>query len=434
MCGIVAVISAWTNGFTRNEANLFRDMLYFDTLRGWDSTGVFGVDRLGNLDLLKGAVSGPEFIQTKDFDDFLTKMVKDGRFAVGHNRAATRGVVKDENAHPFVVDDNIVLVQNGSYKGDHKHLKDTEVDTEALAHVIAEEPDIAKALQKVDASYALMWYEVKNKMLRIIRNKERPLFTARTKSGGMLFASEPMTIIHAAMRQSVELKEKPYEVEEHNLVTMQFPEYKTWELTNEKIDATYRWQNRGTSHSSGRKFPETDYSGYACAYGGMDETVGNDDYYPPQRQTPINRSPKAITVSISEALIARKDAFYEAGRVATLETMFKHGTQVILEPVDYIHANDHRECKVFHILAKPITPEPMEDVPYFSWVEEDIDESRALEMVSTPDALYKADVGHSVRRVHEVDGKRMQVFSWMAFHVSPIPILKDVTNDEQPTQ
>ena len=50
MCGIVGIATKQNNGFTSAEGDMFRDMLYLDAFRGWDSTGVFGVDK--NLSLI----------------------------------------------------------------------------------------------------------------------------------------------------------------------------------------------------------------------------------------------------------------------------------------------------------------------------------------------------------------------------------------------
>ena len=134
MCGIVGIATKQFNGFTNAEGDMFRDMLYLDAFRGWDSTGVFGVDKHSNVQVHKEASQAADFIHTDEFKKFKGELVQRGLFAVGHNRAATRGEVVDKNAHPFVIDDKIVLVQNGTWRGDHKKIKDTAVDTEALAH------------------------------------------------------------------------------------------------------------------------------------------------------------------------------------------------------------------------------------------------------------------------------------------------------------
>ena len=104
MCGIVAYLTAYSNGFGYNESKVFNNMLFLDTLRGWDSTGVFGVSNVGNVGILKAAINAPNFMQTQEYKDFMAEAVKNGMCLIGHNRAATRGSVTDANAHPFVIE------------------------------------------------------------------------------------------------------------------------------------------------------------------------------------------------------------------------------------------------------------------------------------------------------------------------------------------
>jgi predicted glutamine amidotransferase len=191
MCGLVAVINRLRNGFNHNQLEVFRTLLLVDTLRGEDSTGIFGVDNLGNVGIVKDAINGASFLQTKEYKEMETAAYRSGWAMVGHNRKATRGAITDKNAHPFWVEDKLVLVHNGTMFGDHKKLKDVEVDSEAIAHAIAEHPDDFKeAFKKFNAAYALMWYDVDKKILRITRNEHRPLCWVATSTMYIL-CSEP---------------------------------------------------------------------------------------------------------------------------------------------------------------------------------------------------------------------------------------------------
>jgi glucosamine 6-phosphate synthetase-like amidotransferase/phosphosugar isomerase protein len=219
MCGLVGVISSYSNGFNHSEVGLFTDLLFLDTIRGFDSTGVFGVENTGNVYIHKEASNGLTFLQTKEFKEFKTNLYRDGKFAAGHNRAATRGAVVDENAHPFWVDDKIILMQNGTYKGSHTHLKDTVVDTEAVAHVIAEGTSITESLQKVNASYALVWYNADTGELNLIRNSERPLYLAEFSTSGIAWASEECFLDFAFKRNDIKYTKKPVLIPEYTLVS-----------------------------------------------------------------------------------------------------------------------------------------------------------------------------------------------------------------------
>src|SRR6266850_8089954 len=109
MCGLVLVVNKQRNGFNGDQQNIFRTLLWLDTLRGDDSTGVALIDNIGNVDIAKDAIQGTDFIRTNEYTALHNQAWKDGWAMIGHNRKATRGSITDENAHPFVVDNNIVL-------------------------------------------------------------------------------------------------------------------------------------------------------------------------------------------------------------------------------------------------------------------------------------------------------------------------------------
>lgn len=237
MCGIVGLVSAYKNGLSIPEWDSFVEMLYIDTFRGFDSTGMFLVENNGNVTIKKKAVPGYEFLQHKDMKDLRSDSVLNGRILVGHNRAATRGEVVDKNAHPFCVDDKIVLVHNGSFWGSHKHLKDTDVDSEAIAHVLAEEPDVAKALNKIHSAYALVWWNTETNSLNLVRNDHRPLYVVHTNSGAFLFASEKETLDYVISKRGWKVKDDPYMLKEDTLVTIELDkESKNTSLTNTDLE------------------------------------------------------------------------------------------------------------------------------------------------------------------------------------------------------
>lgn len=240
MCGLVSVITKRRYGFNAEERDAFTSLLFVDTLRGEDSTGAFVVDTTGNLRLAKEATQGPVFVQKPEYKALMGKAFSDGWAAVGHNRKATKGSINDKNAHPFVVDNNIVLVHNGTFFGDHKHHADTEVDSEALAHTIHKHgDDVEAALQTVNAAYALIWYDVKNKTLNFIRNDMRPLYWLETKDA-WLWASEPSFLLFAATRSNLEIKEGPFLMKQHQLVSYQLQDDKSAKMVVKDLDAKYR--------------------------------------------------------------------------------------------------------------------------------------------------------------------------------------------------
>lgn len=243
MCGIVGIISKSKHGFSADERDAFIDGLFIDALRGTDGTGVMYGRGNGETVIMKEASPAWEFLSKPEAKTIGQELFSNGRWAFGHNRAATRGSKKDENSHPFIVDNHIVLLQNGTYVGDHKHHKDTEVDTEAIAHVIAEHPGkLEEALQKINAAYVLVWWNDKEKSLNIIRNQERPLWYGNTEDGTTLFFSEWGIMFAAADRNNILIKGAPKEVPVATHVKFDFSagpreEYK---IVKTKLDITYK--------------------------------------------------------------------------------------------------------------------------------------------------------------------------------------------------
>jgi len=158
MCGIVGMIAKKQAGFSYSEVAAFKDALLIDSLRGEDSTGVFSVMRNKTVNAIKVATHPLHLYQCTDWTSLESKIVQHGRFVVGHNRSATKGAIKTENAHPFH-EGKIILVHNGTLRGDHKELADVEVDSHAICHALNEKPpeEVIKELKaERDAYNALL--------------------------------------------------------------------------------------------------------------------------------------------------------------------------------------------------------------------------------------------------------------------------------------
>lgn len=269
ICGIVGVINKYRNGFTPKQLDVLETLIYMDTLRGDDSTGIFAVNNLGNVGIAKEVGTGESFLKTDTWNkEYRPQLFKEGWACIGHNRKATRGSVSDENAHPFWVDDKIVLVHNGSFNGSHKHLKDTNVDSEAIAHMLAErgEGTVESVLQKVNAAYALIWYDVHNKTIQIIRNSERPLAWAET-ADGYYFASEVAMLRFALDRHGVKVIDQIYTFPEYSLNSYKLEEDKGTSTDSVQLDCKYRWTGATSSRAQEYPFQGTKYTNpLACGY------------------------------------------------------------------------------------------------------------------------------------------------------------------------
>jgi len=378
MCGIVGIVSAYNNGFSTKEAQMAFEMLYLDTFRGYDSTGVFSVNNDNDVHVLKEATPGFVFIHRKEFKNFCAELIRSGKIFVGHNRAATKGEVSDENAHPFRVDNKLVLVHNGTVRGDHKKLKDTKVDTEAIAHVIAEEQDISKALKKINAAYALVWYDIQAKKLHIIRNTERPLYTTSLKTGAFLFASEKETLDYLISRHNLEVEDGPVMYKSGVLATI--PLNNSKEIDFNDIDHTYDFEDdhRGSP-----------FHNLACAYSDfVPNSKTNVTPLIPIDKRPVDRG--SIIKTIADALKEVQTLtlpFYPQDVRDDLLTKYVQDSTVLYEVVDYIAVNHHQYPTAWYVIGKVITPENDVITPYIYTIYDNITEEGLIS--SLYDKLFK---------------------------------------------
>ena len=201
MCGIVGFITSETKVGEVARAKFVQQGLIVDTLRGDDSSGVYGVfhESLKDDDVhapywCKQVADGYQFVNddayTKNFFD-----VSPYRAVVGHNRAATVGAVDVDGAHPFVVGP-ITLVHNGTLSRTsnlptpmHK-LDDVTVDSHAIACNLAEH-SVAEVVESLDGAFTLIWHDSRDDSLNVIRNSKRPLHLCAAKNQDTIFfASE----------------------------------------------------------------------------------------------------------------------------------------------------------------------------------------------------------------------------------------------------
>lgn len=238
MCGLVGVIAKHT--MWKAHTDMFHELLYVDNFRGRDSTGVFMVDKDGDLEVIKEASCSPDFQRTLEYETIMKNAYARGRAVIGHNRAATKGTVNDENAHPFIVDNRIILVHNGTLFGDYKKLagegNEVEVDSHAIAHLIHKHGDnVEAALQEVNGAFALIWFDMENQTLNFVRNSQRPLYWLETNDCYM-WASEKNFLDWMVSRHNL-TNAKIAQLAEGVLCTIKFHKNNV-ELTNKKISFT----------------------------------------------------------------------------------------------------------------------------------------------------------------------------------------------------
>lgn len=246
MCGLVSVITKTSNGFTKEQCDVFDSLLFMDQLRGMHSTGTFLVDKENQMQWIKEACNATDFRQYKVYHEHLEVAYKRGSALVGHNRHATKGEVVDENAHPFTVDNRITLVHNGTLWGDHKKLADTVVDSHAIAHVIHENgDDVEAALSKLSGAYALIWHDYKNSTVNFVRNSQRPLYWIETHNS-WIWASEANMLNWVADKFNLRPIAPPQQLATDVLCIYRLTNGQ-WELSNKPLNLvipTYQTENR----------------------------------------------------------------------------------------------------------------------------------------------------------------------------------------------
>lgn len=206
MCGIVGVISSEINTTSHPYLSFFKQALFADTFRGFDSTGLFCVDYdAKEPEVWKKAFPGPDFLQL-EYTKSLLSDHNDYYCVIGHNRAATKGKINHATAHPFQIGD-ITLVHNGTIRN-HMTLKGGNkftVDSEAICNALNESP-VEDVISSLDGAFTLIWYDKSTGGISFIRNKERPLAFGRVKDRDtILLASEAGMLKWLASRNKLEL-------------------------------------------------------------------------------------------------------------------------------------------------------------------------------------------------------------------------------------
>jgi len=217
MCGIVGSVIKARNGFTKTTEDIFFQMLFADTLRGDDSTGIITVHNDSGFGIAKEGYSAPLVIDSFQGEEHVKDMFNRGKAYIGHNRKKTIGAVSDETSHPFVVDDVFAMVHNGTLRN-HKELADTVVDSEALAihlsKVLVKDFDkeaFEESIGKVNGAYAISAYNQDANCIYITRNTERPLSYVETKEG-WFWASEMGLLMWIVGRNGLVTKDTEFKV------------------------------------------------------------------------------------------------------------------------------------------------------------------------------------------------------------------------------
>lgn len=248
MCGLVGMA-----GFLEHKHKCaMKDLLFLNSLRGKDSTGLSVISRDRKVLTRKMTVPGYEFIEYPTVDK---AMCHADQLWIGHGRYKTIGEVSKANAHPFeVLDENgdvyLVGAHNGSLTNKYQlesELKGDKFDTdsETLFNWLVEAKDYKTAIGKLAGAWSLVWWDPTTNSVHFCRNAERPMCYAYTKDHKVLvWASEAWMIINACRRNGVELMQNDkglscYSTLTDHLYTLKIPQERNVELPELQREGGY---------------------------------------------------------------------------------------------------------------------------------------------------------------------------------------------------
>ncbi len=168
-----------------------------DQIRGKDSVGVISQQHNG-IQYEKSVIDPVSFLEHRRVVPLLTG----ARALVGHNRAATRGGVSVNNAHPFQ-HGAITLVHNGTLRSNAVTTPYFTVDSESIAYALSQADDPVTVLEKLDGAYALIWFDSRDNSWNVARNDERPLVFMTNTTGDTMWFSSEAGILYACTNEDM---------------------------------------------------------------------------------------------------------------------------------------------------------------------------------------------------------------------------------------
>lgn len=201
MCGIVGMIDTSQGGFFAADKQVFLGMLLLNSFRGAHSTGVAGILKSGDVDVMKVLGHPFELNKWKAAEEFYGRLEKRYWGLIGHGRLATQGEIKIQNAHPFW-HKGLTLVHNGTLSNFETLQKDLgtsfEVDSELVCYMVSEF-GLEEALKHIRGAYTLVFADSRDNSINMVRNHERPLVVGTYNYPDRLaFASERHVLKWAA--------------------------------------------------------------------------------------------------------------------------------------------------------------------------------------------------------------------------------------------
>lgn len=210
MCGIVGFVTPDPFKGYNARSQFLQQGLLVDSLRGMGGTGMGLVTEdkgILSSKTYKRALTGADFLNS-DVCSLGINNLDDTVIAIGHNRAATVGSIKDQNCHPFHFKDKreIMLVHNGTLH-DYYRLSPAnfrhDVDSAHAAAALASSDDVRKTLQNIRGWFVLVWWDGTDKTFNIARNNNRDICMITAEDGSLFFGSEYLMVDWLLLRNNI---------------------------------------------------------------------------------------------------------------------------------------------------------------------------------------------------------------------------------------
>lgn len=209
MCGIVGAVAK------RDIVPVLIDGLKRLEYRGYDSAGIAVLNRNG---IKRVRTEG----KVAQLQEMLTKAPCDGFTGIAHTRWATHGIPSEKNAHPHIVNDQVILVHNGIIenfqalkepliKAGYTFLSDTDSEVAAchIAEYLKKDNDLLSAVKSavkdLEGAYAFCVMDAKDPQ-RVIGVRSGPPLVIGIGNGEHFFASDTLALQRVA-EQFVYLEE-----------------------------------------------------------------------------------------------------------------------------------------------------------------------------------------------------------------------------------